>query len=179
MLFVKYIVFNFQLFFVNQPTWGSHLFLSSSSCLSKFFCHHSHSPFAKLGPGVEVVILLYSFFQDLQAHLIININIESWNLFRIKLDRFFYRTFTQQPNILICKDRGTVSQRPLGEALAYHANLFAFPDQSLSSWFGGVIESSWHSSDSVFAFQICSFWGSPLMGKQGGVGGENLSQDNL
>lgn len=43
----------------------------------------------------------------------------------------FHGTFAQYTNILMCPDRGTVSKRPLGEALSFHANFFAFLDQFL------------------------------------------------
>lgn len=42
----------------------------------------------------------------MQTHLIININIESWNLFRIKRGG----TFAQYANILICTDWGSFSE---------------------------------------------------------------------
>ena len=42
-------------------------------------------------------------------------------------------TFAQCPNVLICTDKGAVSQRLLGEVLSFHTDFFAFSDQGFSS----------------------------------------------
>lgn len=51
----------------------------------------------------------------------------------------FHGASAQCPNILICMDRGIISQRPLREASSFRATFFAFPDQGFSSQFGAIV----------------------------------------